>query len=66
MFTDEDYRNYFDELENISKEALTVYTDTVNELSNNAIRSKLYPIVSDSIETFRFIKMCKEKFMPKV
>ncbi len=63
MFTNEDYKNYFNELENISKKALTVYTDLLNEISDSSIRSKLYPIMSENLEAFRVLKKYKEKFL---
>ena len=65
MFTDEDYRNYFDQLEDISKKALTIYTNLINELSDYSMRSKLYPIMLEDMEAFRFIKTYKEKFPSK-
>jgi len=65
MFTDEDYKNYFNELENIFKKSLTIYTDLLNELSDKSISSKLSPIIAESMEAFRFIKKYKEKFSPK-
>ncbi len=65
MFTDEDYKNYFNELETIFKKTLTVYTDLVNELSDEPVRSKLHPIMTDCLETFKTIKKYKEKFSSK-
>jgi len=62
MFTNEDYKSYFGELENISKKALIVYTDLLNEISDSSIRSKLYPIMSEELEAFRILKEYKEKF----
>lgn len=63
MFTNEDYKNYFNELENISKEALIIYTDVLNEISDSSIRSKLYPIMSDEMEALKILKKYKEKFV---
>ena len=65
MFTNEDYRNYFSELENIYKRALTIYTDIINEISDYSTRSKMYPIMSDCLEAFKTIKRYKEKFSSK-
>ena len=65
MFTDEDYKNYFNELENIYKKSLTIYTDVLNEISDQSTRNKLYPIASENMEAFRFIKTYKEKFSSK-
>jgi len=63
MFTNEDYKSYFGELENISKKALIVYTDLLNEISDSSIRSKLYPIMSEELEAFKVLKEYKEKFL---
>ncbi len=65
MFTNEDYGNYFSELGNIYKKALTIYTNTINEISDYSTRSKLYPIMSDSLEAFKAIERYKEKFSSK-
>jgi len=62
MFTNEDYRNYFGELEDTYKKALTIYTNVINELSDNSTRSKLYPIMLEGLEAFKTIKRYKEKF----
>ncbi len=62
MFTDEDYRTYFDQLESISKKALVIYANLINELSDYSIRSKLYPIMVEDMEAFRFVKTYKEHF----
>lgn len=63
MFTNEDYKNYFSELEAISKKAMVIYTDLLNEVSDSSIRSKLYPIMSEEFEAFRVLKKHKEKFL---
>ena len=65
MFTEQDYRNYFEELENIFKKALTIYTDLLNEVGDQAIRNKLHPVTLDNFEAFRFIKTRKEDFLSK-
>ncbi len=62
MFTDEDYRTYFDQLESICKKALIIYANLINELSDYSIRSKLYPIMVEDMEAFRFVKTYKERF----
>lgn len=62
MFTNEDYRNYFNELENIFKKALTISSNLINELSDYSIRSKLYPIMLEDMEAFKSIKTYKENF----
>ncbi|MFA7677768.1 MAG: hypothetical protein WCY34_06365 [Candidatus Omnitrophota bacterium] len=56
MFTESDYRNYFSEIEGALKDSLVIYTDLLNELSNKAIYNKLYSIVSENMDAFRFIK----------
>ena len=56
MFTKDDYISYFSELEATLKKILTIYTDLLNELSDQAIRNTLYAIASENIETFKFIK----------
>ncbi len=62
MFTDEDYKNYFNVLEDIFKKSLTIYTDLLNELSDQALRSKLYAVTSENMEAFQSIKTHREKF----
>ena len=62
MFTEQDYRNYFGELENIFKKALTIYTDLLNEIGDQSIRNKLYPPTLENSEAFKFIKTHKEEF----
>ncbi len=62
MFTDEDYRAYFSELETIFKNSLIIYTDLLNALSDQSIRSKLYTIVTENMESYRLIKTHKEQF----
>ena len=65
MFTDQDYRNYFDELENIVKKALTIYTDLLNEIGDQSVRNKLHPLTLESSDAFKFIRTQKEKFSSK-
>lgn len=62
MFTKEDYLNYCDELLGSLQKSLVIYTDILNELRDEAIRSKLYVITSETMEGFKFIKELKEKF----
>ena len=62
MFTKEDYLNYFDELLESFQKSLVIYTDILNELRDEAIRSKLYVITSEAMEGFKFIKELKNKF----
>ena len=63
MFTKDDYINYFGEVETILKQSLIIYTDLLNELSDQAIRNKLYTLASEEMEAFNFIKTQKEKFI---
>ena len=63
MFTKDDYISYFSELEGTLKKILTIYTDLLNELGDQAIRNKLYAIATENIEAFKFIKEQKEKFV---
>lgn len=63
MFTRADYAEYFSEIENQLKECVVIYTDLLNELNDNAIKSKLEPLATESIENFRVIKKRKEKFL---
>ena len=64
MFTDDDYRGYFNELERNFKNTLTIYTDLLNDLDDRSIRSKFLPILSESMEAFKFMKEWKKKFLP--
>lgn len=62
MFTKDDYIGYFSQIEDMLKGSISVYTDLLNELNDNAIKSKLDPLASESMDSFRFIKEQKEKF----
>ena len=64
MFSKSDYYNYFDELEDQLKRAIVIYTDLLNELSDKSVRNKLYAMAQDNMDTFRFIKIQKDKFKP--
>jgi hypothetical protein len=63
MFTKDDYMGYFNQLEDMLKQSIGIYTDLLNELNDNAIKSKLDPIATESMNSFRFIKKQKEKFV---
>jgi hypothetical protein len=63
MFTKADYANYFKEMEDIIKGTLVIYTDLLNELEDRSMHSKLYAIMSETADAFKFIKQEKEKFM---
>ena len=64
MFTDDDYIGYFSELESNYKNTLTIYTDLINDLMDQSIRSKLLPIISEGMDAFKAIKEWKRKFLP--
>lgn len=63
MFTKGDYAEYMREIEDLIRECVVLYTDLLNELNDSAIKSKLEPLASESMEDFRYIKEQKEKFM---
>jgi len=63
MFTKDDYKEYFGQIEDMLKSAISIYTDLLNELSDNAIKSKIDPLAVESMDSFRFIKEQKERFV---
>jgi predicted O-methyltransferase YrrM len=63
MFTKEDYLNYFDELLDLLQQTLVIYTDVLNDIKDEAIRSKLSAVTSETMEAFRFIKEQKSIFI---
>ena len=63
MFTKEDYQLYFDELQDIYKQTLVIYTDLLNELSDGSIKNKLLSMSSENMDVFNFIKNSREKFI---
>ena len=54
MFTREDYRNYLQELENIIKKSVVIYTDLINIIDERSIRNRLHAMAKESMEGFRF------------
>lgn len=62
MFTKDDYINYFTSLEDLSKKALVIYTDLLNGLQDQAVYSKLYSIVLEEMETFKYLQEEKGRF----
>jgi formiminotetrahydrofolate cyclodeaminase len=62
MFTKEDYANYFNELEEIFRKSLVIYTDLLNDISDAAIRSKLFMLASEDNDAFNFITETKAKY----
>jgi formiminotetrahydrofolate cyclodeaminase len=65
MFTKDDYINYFNEIEGIFKKNLEIYTDLLNELSDQAIRNKLFMLAEEDMETFTFIEEAKRKYFER-
>lgn len=62
MFTNQDYANYFSELEIIIKKNIVIYTDLMTVLDNKAFLSKLQVLASENAEAFRFIREQKKRF----
>ncbi|MFA5270816.1 MAG: hypothetical protein WC412_00550 [Candidatus Omnitrophota bacterium] len=62
MFTKEDYTNYFNELEDIFRKTLVIYTDLLNDLSDQAIRSKLFMLATEDTDAFDFVTDTKVKY----
>ena len=62
MFTKEDYKNYLQELENIIKKSIVIYTDLINIVDERSIRNRLHAMAKESMEGFRFISEQKRKF----
>jgi len=62
MFSNDDYINYFSELEHIVVQNITVYTDLMNVVDTKSILSKLHASALDDSEAFKFIRRQKEIF----
>jgi hypothetical protein len=62
MFTDEEYTNYFSELEDIIKKNIVIYTDLMNVVDNKAMLSKLQVLAAENSSAFKFIRETKKKF----
>jgi hypothetical protein len=60
VFTKDDYTEYFSQIEDMLKKSISTYTDLLNELNDNAIKSKIDPLASESMDSFRFIKEQKK------
>jgi len=56
MFTEKDYAAYFDEISEIYKRTLVIYTDILNEIDSKAVKSKLQVLAGDNMEAFRFVR----------
>lgn len=63
MFTKEDYLKYFGELENIFRKNLVIYTDLLNDLTDQSIRNKLFMLAEEDMDAFNFVIKAKEKFI---
>ncbi|NQT05942.1 MAG: hypothetical protein HQ575_00200 [Candidatus Omnitrophica bacterium] len=61
MFTKEEYVEYFRELEDIIKKTLTIYTDMLNSLEDQIVRSSLEVLATENMDAYRFMKQEKER-----
>lgn len=62
MFTNDDYQNYFSEIEETLKKNIVIYTDLMSLVDNKSILSKLQVLALESSDAFKFIRAQKEKF----
>ena len=62
MFTEKDYEAYLDEISEIYKRTLVIYTDILNEIDSKAVKSKLQVLARDNMEAFRFVRDESVKF----
>ena len=63
MFTKEDYLAYFNELEMILKKGVVIYTDLLNELSDQSMISKLHSLATEEMDMFKSVLEIKKKFI---
>ncbi len=63
MFTKEDYKVYFSELENILKKSVVIYTDLVNLVDERSMHNRLHAMVRESMDNFRVIAEEKERLI---
>ena len=61
MFTKDDFKNYFEEIEDLFRKTLVVYTDLLNEVHDQSIRNKLLPLMTENMEAFRRTREKREK-----
>lgn len=61
MFSEDDFKGYFQETEDVIKKTLFFYTDLLNEVQDRAVRNKLLPLMTENVEMFRWLKKKKEK-----
>ncbi|MCA9408953.1 MAG: hypothetical protein KC733_09705 [Candidatus Omnitrophica bacterium] len=62
MFSDADYYRYFQALEDLLKEILTIDTDFMNELIQAHIRSIFHVILDEDMDCLEYILREKMKF----
>ncbi len=62
MFSNKDYRAYFQDIEDIFAKQIVLLTDILNEVSDPAVRSKLFAISLDDSGIFDDILVQKVKF----
>ncbi|UCD14884.1 MAG: hypothetical protein JSV34_03940 [Candidatus Omnitrophota bacterium] len=55
--------NYFNDLENVLKETLVIYTDLLNELDNKAVSNKLYALAIESMDDFKLVNNQKQQLI---
>ena len=63
MFTNDDYKNYFTEIEDVIKRNIIIYTDLMNVVDNKAMLSKLQVLALENADAFKFIREQKNKFI---
>lgn len=61
MFSKDDFLNYFSEIEKTMRDTLVIYTDVLNEANDQALKSCLFAMAEESMESFQTIKKLKEK-----
>jgi len=61
MFTKDDFRNYFSEMETVVRNTLVIYTDVLNEANDQSVKSRLYSMMEESVGSYRAIYELKEK-----
>ena len=62
MFSNKDYQNYFQVLEDILSKQILLLTDILSEVSEPAVHSKLFAISLDDSAIFDDILIQKMKF----
>jgi len=62
MFTEKDFNDYFSGIEHLITGNLVSCTDLLNELTDQAIKSKLSMIMQEDMDDYRFVKDVKQRF----